>query len=243
MKSKILTLGLLVLLWSVSLYAQSDSVDTFFGDENAFRVSLGVAGGIAFINPDQVNEQLAFVNNSLDVQMEKLTSMQHYAVFMRVKPRMAPYLLLRLEALTVSRSFDYTAAGWSPDSVSTGPFATTNETRWTLYPLVVGVGSTIPKTPIDVEVGVIYAIGYITESGTIQGGRSYKSTSSGTGFGLQGRVAPRFKITQNAAFSFEVSYRMLRIKNYSDDFGRQDEFFEFHSDGMSLGFGVVYTFN
>jgi hypothetical protein len=243
MKSRILLFGSLVLFCSASLYAQADTVETFFGDENDFRVTLGVSGGIAFFNPDQVNEQLAFVNNSLDVQMEKLTWMQHYAAFMRVKPRMAPYFLLRLEAMTVSRSFDYTADGRNPANVSTGSFTTTNLTRWTVYPLVIGVGSTIPKTPIDVEVGAVYAIGYITENGKIQGGGSYKSSSSGNGFGLQGRVAPRFKVAQNTSLSLEVAYRILRIRNYSDDFGRQDKFFEFFVDGMTLGFGLVYTFN
>lgn len=243
MKSRTLVLVSLVLFLSASLYAQTDTVDTFFGDETDFRATLGVSGGIAFVNPDQVNEQLAFVNNSLDVQMEKLSSMQHYAVFMRVKPRMAPYFLVRFEAMTVSRSFDYKAYGRNAANVSTGSFTTTNVTRWTVYPLVIGVGSAIPKTPIDVEVGAIYAIGYIAENGTIQGGGSYKSSSSGNGFGLQGRVAPRFKIAQNTSISLEVAYRMLRLRDFSDDFGRQDKFFELHLDGISLGFGVVYTFN
>lgn len=243
MKTRTLSLGFLAFFWSASVYGQADTVDTFFGDESDFRVTVGVSGGIAFVNPDQVNEQLAFVNNSLDVQMEKITSMQHYAVFMRVKPRMAPYFLLRLEAMTVSRSFDYTAYGRSAANVSTGPFTTTNVSRWTLYPLIVGVGSTIPKTPIDVEVGGIYALGYISENGTIQGGGSYKSSSSGSGFGLQGRVAPRFTLTRNVSLSLEVAYRILRARNYSDDFGRQDKFFEFLVDGVTVGLATVYTFD
>ena len=233
-----------VLLLSCSpLFGQIDSLNSLEENETDFRMSLGVSGGLSLVNPSQVNDQLAFVNNSLDVGMAKIRTLEQFAAFMRIKPRMAPYLLLRVEALTVSRSFDYNATGRSASNTPTGTFRTSNTTRWTVYPLVVGIGSTIPKTPIEVEMGGMYALGYITEEGSTEGSGSSTNTSSGDGFGLQGRVAPHFRFSKNAALTFEISYRFLIIKDYSDDFGRQAKDFEFYLNGLSFSLGATYTFD
>ncbi len=234
--------SLLLLSFSI-LLGQTDSLSWADEDETDFRMSLGISGGLSLVNPSQVNDQLAFVNNSLDVRMEKIRTLQQYAAFMRIKPRMAPYLLMRIEALTVSRSFDYYGSGRSPSNNPTGTFRTSSTTRWTVYPLIVGIGVTLPKTPVEAEVGAMYALGYITEEGSTEGSGSFTNTSSGDGFGIQGRVAPHFRFSKNVAFAFEVSYRVLIIKDYSDDFGRQVKDFEFYLNGLSLSLGATYTFD
>ena len=240
-RSSIVTL---FLLFSFStLFGQTDSLRFFDDDENDFRMTVGISGGISLVNPSQVNDQIAFVNNSLEAGMEKITTMQQFAAFLRIRPIMAPFLLMRVEALTVSRSFDYSAVGRSASNTPTGNFNTSDNTRWTVYPLVIGMGTTIPKTPVEVEVGLMYALGYITEDGSTQGSGSFTNTSSGSGWGLEGRVAPHFRVSKNVNLSLEVSYRFLTVKDYSDDYGRQIKDFEFYLNGISTCLGVAYTFD
>jgi hypothetical protein len=235
--------SVLSILWSLPLIAQTDTLGAFDENENDFRVTLGVSGGITLVNPEMLNDQLAFMNNSLDVGVEKVRTMSQFAAYMRIKPRMAPYMLMRVEAITVSRTFDYRAVGRSLSNAPTGSFNVTSSTRWTVYPLIIGIGTTIPKTPIEAEVGAIYALGYTTETGTISSGESYTNTLSGTGFGLQGRIAPHFRYSKNVIISFEVSYRFLVVRNYSDDFGREMKDFELDLNGISTCLGLSYTFD
>ena len=232
----------LVLIAFSTVFGQADSLGSFDENENDFRLTVGASGGFTLVNPGSINDELAFVNNSLDADMEKVTMISQFAAYVRIKPRMAPYMFMRLEALTVARSFDLAAQGRSASGASTGVFNTTTDTRWTVYPFVIGIGTTIPKTPIDVEVGAMYAMGYITEKVTTEGSGSSSNTSSGNSFGLQGRVSPRFRISKNASISFDVSYRFLTVKDYSDNLGRPVQNFEFYLDGMSLGLGVSYNF-
>lgn len=237
------SLAPLLLLSFSTLTGQTDSLSWVDQDETDYRMSVGISGGLSLVNPSQLNDQLAFVNNSLDVRMEKIRTVQQYAAFMRIKPRTGPYLLMRIEALTVSRSFDYFGSGRSTSNDPTGTFRTSSTTRWTVYPLIVGIGETLPKTPVEAEVGVMYALGFITEEGSTEGSGSFTNTSSGDGFGLQGRIAPHFRFSKNVDFVFDVSYRVLIIKNYSDDFGRQVKDFEFYLNGLSLSLGATYTFD
>jgi hypothetical protein len=60
---------------------------------------------------------------------------------------------------------------------------------------------------------------------------------------IRGRVAPHFRFSKNVAFAFDVSYRGLIIKDYSDDFGRQVKDFQFYLNGLSLSLGATYTFD
>ena len=237
----VLLFSALVLFSFSTVLGQTDSLASFDENESDFRMTVGASGGFTFVNPGMLNDELAFINNSLDANMEKVTSMAQFAAYVRIKPRMAPYMFMRLEALTVSRSFDYQAQGRSASGASTGLFNTTTATRWTVYPFVVGIGSTIPKTPIDAEVGLIYAMGFVTEKVSTDGYGSSTNTSSANSFGLQGRVSPRFRISKNAAISIEVSYRFLTIKNYSDDLGRAVQNFELYLDGLSMALGVSYN--
>jgi hypothetical protein len=237
------SLASLLLLPCSALLGQTDSLSWAEEDETDFRMSLGISAGLSLVNPSQLNDQLAFVNNSLDVRMEKIRTFQQFAAFMRIKPRMASYLLMRIEALTVSRSFDYDATGRSASNNPTGTFRISSTTRWSVYPLVIGVGMTIPKTPVLAEVGLIYALGYITEEGTTEGSGSFTNTSSGDGWGIQGRIAPHFRLSKNVAFVFDVSYRSLVIKDYSDDFGRQVKDFRLELNGLTLSLGATYTFD
>ncbi len=225
------------------MYGQADSLNFFDEDQNDFRMTVGFSGGISLVNPTQLNDQLAFVNNSLDAGMEKITTMEQFAAFIRIRPRMSPYLFMRVEAITVSRSFDYTAVGRSESNTATGNFTTSSTTRWSVYPLIIGIGTTIPKTPVEVEVGGIYALGYITEEGSTQGSGSFTNMLSGDGFGLQGRVSPHFRLSKNVTMVFEVSYRFLTVNNYSDNYGRQLEHFDFYLNGISTCLGLTYTFD
>ena len=102
---------------------------------------------------------------------------------------------------------------------------------------------TLPKTPVEAEIGAIYALGYITEEGTTEGSGSFTNTSSGDGFGIEGRIAPHFRFSKNVALVFDVSYRILVIKDYSDDLGRQVKDFQFNLNGLSLSLGVTYKFD
>jgi len=238
-----LSLASLFLFSFSTLFGQTDSLGWAEEDETDFRMTLGISGGLSLVNPSQLNDQLAFVNNSLDVRMEKIRTIQQYAVFLRIKPRMAPYLLMRIEALTVSRTFNYDATGRSSSGSSTGTFKTSSTTRWSVYPLIIGVGTTVPKIPVQAEVGLIYALGYITEEGSTEGSGSFTNTSSGDGWGIQGRIAPHFRYSKNVAFVFDVSYRILVIKDYSDDFGRQVKDFQLELSGLTISLGATYTFD
>ncbi|MGA7159901.1 MAG: hypothetical protein WBZ48_02795 [Bacteroidota bacterium] len=243
MGTRFLSTLLLLILFSFSaLNAQTDSA-RFFDEDNDFRITAGISGGFSLVNPSQVNDQIAFLNNSLEAGMEKITSMQQIEAFVRIRPIMAPYLLMRVGAITVSRSFDYLAAGRSAANTATGNFNISDNTRWTVYPLVIGMGTTIPKTPVEVEVGIIYALGYITdEESSVEGG-SFTNTSSGSGWGLEGRVSPHFKVSKNVNLLFEISYRVLSVRDYSDEYGNQLKDFEFYLNGISTCVGMTYTFD
>jgi len=231
-----------LLLWGPAV-AQTDTAGTFDSEENDFKLSIGVSGGITLVSPDIVNDQIAFLNNSLDVGVDKIQSMLHLAGFIRIRPRMAPYMLLRVEAITVSRSYDYYAIGRSSTGSPTPSFDVSSSTRWTVYPLVIGIGTTIPKTPIEAEVGAMYALGYITETGSLSSGGTYSNSQSGTGFGLQGRVAPHFRYSKNAVISLEIEYRYLVVGSYSDNLGRAVNNFEMDLSGISIALGITYTFD
>jgi 3-hydroxy-3-methylglutaryl CoA synthase len=49
-----------------------------------------------------------------------------------------------------------------------------------------------------------------------------------------GKGCAAFWVLRNVDFAFDVSYRVLIIKDYSDDFGRQVKDFEFYLNGLSL---------
>ena len=233
----------LMLACTAPLAAQTDSLGSFDEGESDFKVVLGVAGGLSLVNPGTLNDEIGFLNNSLDAGVEKIQTMTQFAAFMRIKPRMAPYMLVRVEAVTVSRSFDYSAVGRSAGNSSTGRFNVSSSTRWTVYPLVLGVGTTIPKTPLDAEVGLIYAIGETTETGSIAGGSEYTNTSSGSAFGLEGRISPHFRLSRNVNLALELSYRSLTVKHYSDSYGRDLTNFGLDLTGVAAGIGVSYTFD
>lgn len=221
--------------------AQTDSLEYFDENETDFRMSVGFSGGLILVNPAQLNDQIAFANNSVDAGMENVRTMMLFAGYVRIKPRLSPFVFMRIEALTVSRSFDYTAVGRSSGNTATGDFNYSSSTRWSVYPVVLGLGTTIPKTPIDAEIGMMYALGFITDESKISGGSTSTTTSSGDGWGFQWRIAPHYRVSKNAAISFEISYRFLMIRNYSDNFGRKAGDFQLELNGVSICFGLLYT--
>ncbi len=237
----IISISVLLLSLLTPAAAQTDSLEYFDEYENDFRMSVGLSGGLILVNPSELNDQIAFANNSVDAGMENVRTMVHVAAFVRIKPRLSPFVLMRLEAMTVSRSFDYTAVGRSSGNAPTGDFSYSSSTRWSVYPMVIGMGTTIPRTPIDAEIGAIYALGYITDESKISGGSTSTTTSSGDGWGFQGRIAPHYRVSKNAALAFEISYRFLVIKNYSDSFGRKADNFQLDLSGISICLGLLYS--
>lgn len=237
----IISVFVLLLAPLATTAAQTDSLESYDENETDFRMSVGLSGGLILVNPSQLNDQIAFANNSFDANMDNVRSMMLFAGYIRIKPRLSPFLLMRIEALTVSRSFDYTADGRSSGNTPTGTFNYSGLTRWSIYPIVIGIGTTIPKTPIEAEVGAMYALGYITDESRVAGGSPLTTTSSGDGWGFQGRIAPHYRFSKNASIAFEISYRFLVMKNYSDNLGRNAENFQLDLNGISVCFGLLYT--
>ena len=231
---------LMLLLPCAGIYAQVQTDE--WGEDYEFKATIGVIGGIALINPDDINGQLEFVNNSLDATMSPLKSMAQYSIFVKLRPKIAPYVLMRIDVSTNSRKFDYSAIGMSLDNQSTGRFDITNTTKYSNYNFCVGIGASVPKMPIDLEFGGIYAIGVITETGSVAAGNEYEYSSNGDGYGMFVRMTDRLNFGQGISANLEFAYRMLTVSGFTDSRGRDIRDFSFNLSGFSAGAGLTYTF-
>ncbi len=236
MKRYLLLLAAMLSSAGLARAADADSLD----NEHLLpiRFEVKATGGITLINPTSVNDHLAYLNNSLNTDIDKVSSMTRFMIGGNFWISERGFVPVRFEYLSVSREYSYTAVA-RPDSTTAGtPFLVNAKNRYSVYPLSIGIGARSPGSNVEFEIDLIYALAYVTDEGSMGAYGNYSSTADTREYGLQVLMTPKIPITQRINLDFEIGYRYLYLSDFSDNRGRLLGDLKLSLSGAILGAGL-----
>jgi hypothetical protein len=100
----------------VPAFSQDDDVfssssterDTIYAAVPHPMLSFGITGGLAFISPDKINNQVEYNNTTYDTEEFPLKRPAQWGLWLAYRPKNLPtYITLRAELLTSARTFSF----------------------------------------------------------------------------------------------------------------------------------------
>ncbi len=172
--------SLFVLLSLLIVYgAKAQHADSSFVPPK-FRLALSF--GVAAMNPDQINDHIATSDEALGSSAQSIKSMPELAAALTIRPNQdTKILILRGGYLWTERDYSFAVPETDTSSTPVGKVKGQITEKYSAYPFSVGVGLSTLASDFQVELDFIYALGYITESGsftTAGGMTSYSNTLS-----------------------------------------------------------------
>ena len=219
---------------------QGPSMD---GEPVAWHYSIGVSGTYSIVDPENINDGIHFVNTTLDLNVPRVNALLSGSAFFRmwVSPKM--YAVLRGEYGTFSRSFQYAAPVTTTGSTGSSSFTVSNERRYEVIPIGIGAGFRPSEySTFEAEIGFHYALGTIKETGTMEGYGSYSSTYDGAGMGFWLTVRPHIMLSDAVSLAPELTGRLLLIREFRDQSGRELRDFNMNLSSISLGLSFAVHF-
>jgi|GEM_PF-3463020 len=225
-----------------TLWTSSEEVDTLFEKVPTPVLSVGISGGVTFINPDKINSQIEFNNSVFNASERPIRTPVQLAAWMAFRPVNFPnYLSLRAEMISASRSFSFSTVETNNGGNTTGTLTGTATSHYTVYPISFNTGGVFPKTRVKLEIGFVYAIAMFTDETQMdQVGTLDENTYEGSGYGFRIMAQQVLPIDRSFSLTLDFTYRYLVIEDFRDPRGRSITNFEANYNGINLMMGLSY---
>lgn len=223
--------------------SSSTERDTIFAVVPIPMMSVGVFGGLAFISPEKINNQIENNNSIYNTEEFPLNRPGQWGMWFSYRPKNLPtFITLRAELLTSSRSFSFITniTQNSPTVITTVP--STSKYHYSLYPFSIGTGSVIYKTVAKAEIGFIYALARITQETTVPGYSQSETTYEGEGYGFRLNLQQVIPIERTLSATVDIGYRFIVVNEFRDARGVSIKNAEMNYSGINLSAGVSYGF-
>lgn len=249
MKNYQLILFSLLFFFAVGSSQENSSSDFFEEQDTLFRyvpdpvLSLGISGGVVFINPENINKNIEFQNSYFNTSEPIIRTPGLFSLWMTYRPVNLPtFLTLRGELLSSSRQFDFDAFATRDTSTVIGTLRTSTKTTYSVYPITISTGIVLRKTRMKAEIGFIYALASITQSTNVEGAGSSSTTYTGDGYGFRFSLQQVTPIYRRTGLTFEIGYRFLLLDQFRNERGIKTSSIEADYSGMFLLLGLSYGF-
>ncbi|MCK9409444.1 MAG: hypothetical protein M0R68_09965 [Bacteroidetes bacterium] len=249
---KLFLLSILLLSCALSLMAQVDDQvfvsssterDTIFAEVPQPMLSIGFSGGVAFISPDKLNNQIENNNTVFNTDEFPLKRPAQWSFWAAYRPKNLPtFLTLRAELLSSSRTYTFTTNVTGADPSILTSVQSTSKHTYTVLPFSIGSGSVIYKTTAKGEIGFIYALAWITQTTDVPGYSSSETVYEGEGYGFRLNLQQVIPIERTFSATLDIGYRFIVINEFRDAKGVSIKNTELDYSGMNLLLGISYGF-
>ncbi len=217
--------------------------DTIFAVVPIPMLSVGIFGGLAFISPDKINNQIENNNSIYQTDEFPLARPAQWGLWIAYRPKNLPtFITLRAEMLTSLRTFSFVTNVTQNDPNVITSVASTSNYRYSLYPFSIGTGSVIYKTIAKAEIGFIYALSRITQETSVPGYSQSETTYEGEGYGFRINLQQVIPIERTLGATVDIGYRFIVINEFRDARGVSIKNTEMDYSGINLSAGVSYGF-
>ncbi|MDP1678129.1 MAG: hypothetical protein Q8L88_14835 [Bacteroidota bacterium] len=234
------------------LFSQDDDVfssssterDTIFAIVPRPMLSVGIFGGIAFISPERINNQIETNNSMFDTDEFPISRPGQWGIWLSYRPKnLSNFITLRAEMLTSLRSFSFLTNVTQPQSPTViDAVESTAKYRYSLYPFSIGTGSVLFKTIAKAEIAFIYALARITQETSVPGYTNSETTYEGEGYGFRINLQQVIPIERTLGATLDIGYRYIVIDEFRDAKGVSIKNVEMDYNGINLSAGLSYGF-
>ena len=217
--------------------------DTIFAIVPIPMLSVGMYGGIAFIKPEKMNDQIEYNNSTYNSDEFPVTRPGQWGIWMSYRPKNLPtFLTLRVELLTTSRTYSFATNITQNDPTVITSIASSTKYRYSVYPFSIGAGSVLYKTIAKADIGFIYAIARITQATDVPGYVHSETTYEGEGYGFRMNLQQVIPIEKTLGATIDIGYRFIVISEFRDSRGVSIKNTEMDYSGINLSIGLSYGF-
>lgn len=223
--------------------SSSTERDTIFAVVPIPMLSVGIFGGMAFIKPEKINNQIENNNSIFNSDEFPLSRPGQFGLWFAYRPKNLPtFITLRAEMLTSLRTFSFVTYITENDPNVVTSVPSSSKYRYSLYPFSIGTGSVIFKTIAKAEIGFIYALARITQETSVPGYAQSETTYEGEGYGFRINLQQVIPIERTFGATVEIGYRFIVINEFRDARGVSIKNTEMDYSGINLSAGLSYGF-
>ena len=226
-----------------TIRVQQSEVDTLFSTVPVAVYSLGISGGVTFLNPEAINNQIEFNNSIFDESQSPVGTVAQWSAWFSFRPKNLPtYFSIRGEYITVSRTFTYIGTVTDNTGNVVRKFDASFKTDYSVFPLSINTGSYIPKTTVKTEFGFVYAFASLINTTGMDSYGSSKTSYSSEGYGFRMDLQQVVPISEGISLTLEFGYRYLTVDDFRDSRGRLLNNFSVSYSGVFVQMGFSHGF-
>ncbi len=218
-------------------------MDTLFAKVPQPVFSAGISGGVSFINPTDINDQIQFNNSAFNTTEPPIRTPGQFAVWFGFRPPNLPSVLsIRGEMLRFSRVFSYTAKVTGPSGATISTFSDQAISRYSLYAFSMNAGAVMEKTRLKLEIGFIFALAVFDDEVSMGPYGKQEKSYNGQGNGFRIALQQMMPLSEKLGLSIDFAYRYLRLDEFRDNRGVFLKDMEANFSGVTLMMGLSYGF-
>jgi hypothetical protein len=203
--------------------------------------------GIAFMQPDKINDHITTSNDDLGSNTTIIKSMPEAAVSFSIRPMEDSQIITaRVGWMYIERIYDVIIPETTTSPITNGNTSGTIKERYTMYPLSFGVGFAPKSFGSQLQFEFIYGLGYIDEDQSYTSSTGVRTKysrtllSSAYGFRVAGHTTVKF--SELIGLTLELGYRYLVFNDYVDQVTNRSKDIEFRASGLSGAVGLSIIF-
>ena len=225
------------------LVRSSTERDTIFAEIPQPKMSIGLTGGIAFVTPEVINNQIERFNSIYNSDEYPIRRPANWCFWFSYRPKNLPtFLALRAELLSSTRSYSFITNITGAGSTVIDRVPSTSTRTYSVYPFSVGTGSVILKTLAKAEIDFVYAVAQMSERVEVPGYSNTETVYEGEGYGFRINLQQMIPIDGTLGVTMDIGYRFLLIDEFRDARGVKATNLELNYSGMIASAGLSYGF-
>jgi hypothetical protein len=218
-------------------------VDTIFSSVPVPVFSIGVLGGVTFLNPEAINNQIEFNNSIFNESQSPVKAVAQWSAWFSFRPKnMLTYFSFRSEYMKASRTFSYVGTVTDNGGIVVSRFNASFTSNYSVYPFSINTGSYIPKTTMKGEIGFVYAYASLINTTDMGFYGSSKTSYDAEGYGFRMALQQVVPLSGVLSMTIDVGYRFLHVDEFRDAKGRLLDNFSVNYSGVSIQAGISYGF-
>ncbi len=224
--------------------SSSTERDTIYAIVPRPMLSVGIFGGLAFISPEKINNQVEYNNSTYNSEEFPISRPGQWGMWISYRPKNLPtFVILRAEMLTSLRTYSFVTNITQPQSPTViASISSSTKYRYSLYPFSIGTGSVLYKTIAKAEIAFIYALARITQETSVPGYSNSQTTYEGEGYGFRINLQQVIPIERTLGATLDIGYRFIVIDEFRDTKGVSIKNTEMDYSGINLSAGLSYGF-